>query len=108
MTPVRLLKKFSDMYAYSFCKKCHPVRRTVTCTVIKDCTFIREVRVDKIVDTRAPFLYARSHSAKSQIQNFQWSLPISLPNFQVVTRAMIFKTGKIIQMSPKHGLDRGM
>ena len=26
MTPVRLLKRFSDLYGYSFWKVCHPVR----------------------------------------------------------------------------------
>ena len=40
---VRLLKNFSDLHAYSFCKNCHPAG---PCMVIKDCTFIRDIRVN--------------------------------------------------------------
>ena len=40
MTPVRLFKNFSDLYTYSFWKVLSP------CTAIKDCTFIRDIRVN--------------------------------------------------------------
>ena len=43
MTPVRVLKNFSDLYAYSFWKVCHPVRLLKTV-----CTFIRDIRVSML------------------------------------------------------------
>ena len=45
MTPVRLMKKFSYLYAYSSLKVCHPVRllKTVRLLETLEYTFIRQV-----------------------------------------------------------------
>ena len=55
MTPVRLSKNFSDLYAYSFWKVCHPVRLLQTVRLLGTleylplCIGINEINQRKII-----------------------------------------------------------